>query len=294
MTSSQPSLPWYENRILVIALVIAFWPIGIYGIWKSSQFERPWKLGVTAFITLATLLVIAQQPESNSQLDSESPISGGANPATPAADLPNSEPSLGKLRSLDRSSPKWSPMKHQLLQLAKTPHPRGVPYDVESDDGWKWKYDLILPFKLWLATQPEATLITSVILEEDGVCGDMQAVIVCEQMPELGPYRKTGFLQRLVADTNFFVGDVPIAIAVDGSIVSRWYKGDVTDFLNSEVGARPEIGDLFNDNADSNSTLADRKQAQDVFWQDLAAWKMRFAAFWQRVAQEAELPYEEK
>jgi hypothetical protein len=294
MTQAQTSPPWYEKKALVIALVIGFWPIGIYGLWKSSQFGRPWKLGVPAFILLATLLVITQPPEKGPVLDSGNSMPAGANSATPTAGLPTTEPSLENLRRLDRSSPDWLPMKFELLEMARAPHARGVPYDVDSGDGWKWKYDLMIPFKMWLATQPEATIVTSVILEEDAVCGDQQAVIVCKQVPELDPFRKTGFLQRIVANTDFFVGDVPIAIAVDGNIVWRWYKGDVIDFLNSEVGARPEPGDLFKDSANPNLTLAERKQKQDAFLEDLAAWKGRFAAFWQRVGQEAGLPHEDK
>jgi len=38
---------WYASKILVIAWVLVFFPVGLYGVWKSDDFIRNVKFGVT-------------------------------------------------------------------------------------------------------------------------------------------------------------------------------------------------------------------------------------------------------
>ncbi|HOW75275.1 MAG TPA: hypothetical protein P5102_11305 [Candidatus Competibacteraceae bacterium] len=48
---------WYENRSAVILWLIFFFPVGLYGIWKSSQFSDKTKWIVTG--CFAVLLIIS-------------------------------------------------------------------------------------------------------------------------------------------------------------------------------------------------------------------------------------------
>jgi hypothetical protein len=55
MTEQKPG--WYENKAAVILWLILFFPVGLYGIWKSSQFSDKTKWIVTG--CLGVLIVIA-------------------------------------------------------------------------------------------------------------------------------------------------------------------------------------------------------------------------------------------
>lgn len=54
---------WYDNKIIVFALLIFFLPAGLFGLWKSSKFERPGKI---AWSVVGVLVLLAwghnQQP----------------------------------------------------------------------------------------------------------------------------------------------------------------------------------------------------------------------------------------
>jgi len=55
MTEQKPG--WYENKAAVILWLVLFFPVGLYGIWKSSQFSDKTKWIVTG--CLGVLIVIA-------------------------------------------------------------------------------------------------------------------------------------------------------------------------------------------------------------------------------------------
>ena len=44
---------WYENRTLVFVWILLFFPVGLYGLWKSDQFQRQRQI----LITVATVVV---------------------------------------------------------------------------------------------------------------------------------------------------------------------------------------------------------------------------------------------
>lgn len=51
MTSNR-SEPWYDKTLWLIFWTIAFWPIGIYGILRSSKVTLGWKAGVAVFVLI--------------------------------------------------------------------------------------------------------------------------------------------------------------------------------------------------------------------------------------------------
>lgn len=55
MTEQKPG--WYENKAAVILWLVLFFPVGLYGIWKSSQFSDKTKWIVTG--CFGVLIVIA-------------------------------------------------------------------------------------------------------------------------------------------------------------------------------------------------------------------------------------------
>lgn len=59
MTDTQAETPysWVDSRTLVIAWLMVFFPVGLYGLWKGNLFDRNWKIGITVLV--AALFVVA-------------------------------------------------------------------------------------------------------------------------------------------------------------------------------------------------------------------------------------------
>lgn len=49
---------WFDNKTLVIAWILTFFPVGIYGLWKNQEFIRNVKIGVTVAVAMAFVLGI--------------------------------------------------------------------------------------------------------------------------------------------------------------------------------------------------------------------------------------------
>ncbi len=52
---------WYDNRALVIALLVAFFPIGFYALWKGNRFSALTKGVLTAVVALPILICSFQK-----------------------------------------------------------------------------------------------------------------------------------------------------------------------------------------------------------------------------------------
>lgn len=49
---------WFDSKTLVIAWILTFFPIGIYGLWKNQEFIRNVKFGGTVAVAMAFVLGI--------------------------------------------------------------------------------------------------------------------------------------------------------------------------------------------------------------------------------------------
>ena len=47
---------WYMYKNLVIAWLVFFWPIGLYGLWKTSVFTKPVKWQIAGLVVCITLV----------------------------------------------------------------------------------------------------------------------------------------------------------------------------------------------------------------------------------------------
>ncbi|EKD40759.1 MAG: hypothetical protein ACD_74C00191G0002 [uncultured bacterium] len=73
---------WYDNKIIVFALLIFFLPAGLFGLWKSSKFERTGKIAWSVVGVLVLLVCAANQkttPVASQQ--SELVVSHSSTPA---------------------------------------------------------------------------------------------------------------------------------------------------------------------------------------------------------------------
>lgn len=49
--------PWYEKTVWIVVWCIFVWPVGLYGMWKSSR-QLVWKIVVTAVIVGPYLIAV--------------------------------------------------------------------------------------------------------------------------------------------------------------------------------------------------------------------------------------------
>lgn len=55
---------WFENKMLVYLLLVLFFPIGLFGLYKNKEIKKGWKIGLTIFIGLIVIGQINKQFET--------------------------------------------------------------------------------------------------------------------------------------------------------------------------------------------------------------------------------------
>ena len=56
--SDETKAQWFDNKTLVTAWILTFFPVGLYGLWKNQEFIRNVKFGVTVAVVIAFVLGI--------------------------------------------------------------------------------------------------------------------------------------------------------------------------------------------------------------------------------------------
>jgi hypothetical protein len=54
-------LKWYDKTWLIVLLCLLFWPVGIYGLWKSDVHSQGMKIGLTVLVVVMTIAYIVAQ-----------------------------------------------------------------------------------------------------------------------------------------------------------------------------------------------------------------------------------------
>jgi hypothetical protein len=65
--SDQQKALWYDNNFIVIILLIIFFPIGLYGLWKNKKISKNVKIIVSIFFGL--LIITASGSENKPSFD---------------------------------------------------------------------------------------------------------------------------------------------------------------------------------------------------------------------------------
>ena len=70
---------WYDNRALVIGLLVAFFPVGFYALWKGNKFSASTKGVLTAVVALPILIYSFQKAyQENRFVTANALVSGKA------------------------------------------------------------------------------------------------------------------------------------------------------------------------------------------------------------------------
>jgi hypothetical protein len=62
---------WYNNKVLVIFLIIIFFPVGLYGLWKSERFSNAWKAILTVLTIVVVFAALSDSSKSTAKTDSK-------------------------------------------------------------------------------------------------------------------------------------------------------------------------------------------------------------------------------
>lgn len=78
---------WYDNKTLIVVLLILFFPVGLYALWKNRDFSKNAKWAITAGVAFLVILALAEEPDtSNTTLDASTPetVSTETDPPEPS------------------------------------------------------------------------------------------------------------------------------------------------------------------------------------------------------------------
>jgi len=64
-TSVSKKSSWYDNKVIVIALLVVFFPVGLYGMWQNKQFTNKTKWIVSGIFALLIVLSGAGKDKKN-------------------------------------------------------------------------------------------------------------------------------------------------------------------------------------------------------------------------------------
>ena len=300
MNSDTPLNPWYERKRLVAGLLIVLFPIGLWGLWRSSVFSTRFKLGVSIpFILLfgaavRTSVEEKQQNESEAsearhqprdtvslreRKESQSSRSGADDSA--AKQMPSGL-TLESLEQMEMFSDEWDRLHAQLVLQAQDAHPAGSPLGLQG--GWDWAYEQTQALERWISGHPVSEVVTRLQLEKDSVCGDYQVVLMCIEDPKLSAISKTAIMYRLSSSDGKGGSGlrIPIAIAVSNTIVERWTSDEWQAIVDDKTGPMP-MGESYS----STSTIAERSRADDEYANRVDEWSAAIAEAWEPVLQEA-------
>ena len=64
---------WYDNKIIVIILLIFIFPVGIFALWKGSCFGKNWKIILTSILALLLIISFAQKNTPGANISKATP-----------------------------------------------------------------------------------------------------------------------------------------------------------------------------------------------------------------------------
>lgn len=66
---TQEQKKWYDNKVLTNILLIVFFPVGLYALWKSNTIAKWWKITATVIIALIVIANIGADDKNSSSND---------------------------------------------------------------------------------------------------------------------------------------------------------------------------------------------------------------------------------
>lgn len=79
---------WFDNEVTVVVLLIFFFPLGLYALWKNSTFTPKTKWIVTGIIVVLALVLGTRREPRAQWASADLPVSTEAEVAAPKPGFP--------------------------------------------------------------------------------------------------------------------------------------------------------------------------------------------------------------
>jgi len=98
-SSVQNPNEWYQKNWLVHILLILFFPVGLYALWKNTKLPKWWKITATVIVAIIFINVAANKEKNNSSADNyrQTEKSSSIEESTPVKEEKPKEPEKPKI-----------------------------------------------------------------------------------------------------------------------------------------------------------------------------------------------------
>jgi len=93
---------WYDKKGMVAVLCVIFWPVGLYGLWKSNVFSKKWKVGGTLIVLMGLMMILSAGGNKSKEISSPQPSVTSAPAAKASKASYRSDPSGEKSISVQQ------------------------------------------------------------------------------------------------------------------------------------------------------------------------------------------------
>lgn len=73
-TTKSQDKQWYDNKALVIVLLIVFFPVGLYALWKNHEFPKGLKRGLTFLVAIMVTIAVLTDDKDHKKVNKEPTI----------------------------------------------------------------------------------------------------------------------------------------------------------------------------------------------------------------------------
>ena len=121
---------WYENKSTVILWLILFFPVGLYGLWKSSRFSKNTRWIITGFFIVFLLISSQGQQEREKRIAQTQNALTPQTPVEQGAGQPQVPAPQAVAQVTEESSIEWSEVNQIYnIKYEKT--------DLQKREAWK-------------------------------------------------------------------------------------------------------------------------------------------------------------
>jgi hypothetical protein len=79
MENQQIDKKWYDNKFITHLLLVIFFPVGLYALWKSRTIAKWWKITATVLISLIVIANLGDDGKISDSSNNEGKISNNSN-----------------------------------------------------------------------------------------------------------------------------------------------------------------------------------------------------------------------
>jgi len=79
MENQQIDKKWYDNKFITHLLLVIFFPVGLYALWKSRTIAKWWKITATVLISLIVIANLGDDAKISDSSNNEGKISNNSN-----------------------------------------------------------------------------------------------------------------------------------------------------------------------------------------------------------------------